>query len=141
ASLNRQRFQISQLERHKKLEREAIDKKPSKGSEQRSRSAQPKSRSSSMSESFTKLESRDDVVKSPGRKQVPSICPFNSADSHIPKASHGSAGTRHPTCVAIASTPLRRSTPGRMSVRVTKKEKENTALDEDCNRNTIRAMK
>ncbi|PIO66317.1 hypothetical protein TELCIR_11974 [Teladorsagia circumcincta] len=142
--------EISQMERHKKLDREALGKKPSKGSEQhdkssterRSRSAQPKSRSSSMSESFGNPEVRDDKAKSPsGRKQTASIRPFNSADDRVARAVYEPAGIRHPTCIASASTPLRRTTPGRMSVRVTRKEKENTAADEDYTRNTARTMK
>nr|CDJ85399.1 Hypothetical protein CBG24832 [Haemonchus contortus] len=142
--------EISQMERHKKLEREALSRRPSKGSDQqdkpslerRSRSAQPKSRTSSMSESFSNQEVHDDKSRNPsGVKQTASIRPFNSADNRVTRGSYESSGIRHPASFANGCTPLRRSIPGRMSVRVTRKEKENSiAGEEDCNRNTVRAM-
>ncbi|KAK6056847.1 hypothetical protein COOONC_05643 [Cooperia oncophora] len=139
------------MERHKKLERESLGRNPSRDreqqdkslSERRSRSAQPKSRSSSMSGSFANPENRDNKALSPsGRKQTAAIRPFNSADDRVVRAAYEHpTEKRHPPAIPSASTPLRRSVPGRMSVRVTRKEKENTATDEDCNRNTARTMK
>ncbi|WKY04237.1 hypothetical protein Q1695_005312 [Nippostrongylus brasiliensis] len=128
--------EISQMERQKKLEREVIVKSsPKKGdqrdkspSDRRSRSIQPKSRSSSVSgAAFITPEARG---KSPsGSRPIASGRPSESADERVVKSAQERTGVRHPPCPASGSTPLRRSIPGRMSVRVTRKEKENTATD------------
>ncbi|VDP49499.1 unnamed protein product, partial [Heligmosomoides polygyrus] len=143
--------EITQMERQKKLEREVLDRKPptrradehreNSPVDKRSRSAQPKSRTSSISESYATMEIRDDRAKSPsGRKQTASIRPFNSADDRVVRSAYEPPVNRvPPPPPAAQSTPMRRMVPGRMSVRVTRKEKENTAVDDGFSRGPTRA--
>ncbi|ETN75053.1 hypothetical protein NECAME_12538, partial [Necator americanus] len=81
--------EISQLERHKKLDQESIYKKCSNSGRSetreaspsgvRSKSVQPKSRSQSMSESMMSTKSNTDRRRTvSGKKQTASICPYNS---------------------------------------------------------------
>ncbi|KAK6747697.1 hypothetical protein RB195_000721 [Necator americanus] len=136
--------EISQLERHKKLDQESIYKKCNNSGRSetreaspsgiRSKSVQPKSRSQSMSESMMSTKSNTDRRRTvSGKKQTASICPYNSTFDQDAQCASAAQDTHH------QSTPIRRAAPGRMSVRVTKKEKENSPVD-DFHRSTARSQ-
>ncbi|KHJ97533.1 hypothetical protein OESDEN_02490 [Oesophagostomum dentatum] len=140
--------EISQLERHKKLDQENLGKTARSGRADqreaspglvRSKSVQPKSRSQSMSESMTNDDMRGRGEATPsGKKQTASIRPFMSADDRTLSSDSATKNMRQPS--SSSSTPLRRGAPGRMSVRVTKKEKENSPV-EDPSRSAGRLAK
>ncbi|EYC45239.1 hypothetical protein Y032_0434g1389 [Ancylostoma ceylanicum] len=137
--------EITQLERHKKLDIECISKKPARtgrGDQRdtsptgvRSKSAQPKGRSQSMSESMSAGLGDDRARTQSEKRQTASIRPFNSADDRAIMSTSLTRDMRHQpdnNC-----TPLRRAAPGRMSVRVTRKEKENSPV-EGFSKDTVR---
>ncbi|KAJ1349140.1 hypothetical protein KIN20_004596 [Parelaphostrongylus tenuis] len=136
--------EINQLERHKKLDREAIDKMSPKvaetdehgksSDERRSRNVHGRSRQSSNSEAEVFLMVGDVRRKTPPkRKQTPTLRPLNSSDvhsdSHSTKRANDFSGAHRISAPNNASTPFRRTDMGRMSVRVTRKEKENSTVD------------
>ncbi|KIH61590.1 hypothetical protein ANCDUO_08135 [Ancylostoma duodenale] len=139
--------EITQLERHKKLDIESISKKSARtgrGDQRdssptgvRSKSAQPKSRSQSMSESMYAGVGDDRARTQSEKRQTASVRPFNSADDRAIMSASVTRDTRHQS--ESNCTPLRRAGPGRMSVRVTRKEKENSPV-EDFNKSTRRSL-
>ncbi|KAE9417595.1 hypothetical protein Angca_002003 [Angiostrongylus cantonensis] len=134
--------EINQLERHKKLDREAIDKMSPKlnGTGQREKSpnqsrfklntsARPRSRQTMSEAEMMSMAGNNGGKTPPRKKQIASAHQFVLADDHLTRRANEFSGIHQTPSPNNARTPFRRTDVGRMSVRVTRKEKENATVE------------